>query len=135
MCDCNFIGSFICYGWQQNLYSLFWLERTVFLSLKIWNWYIILAVQCEWWSESSLWIVYILIHFINAGALCWGWWSYYQKSSSVLIQPLALNSLEVMQLHLLPLWSTDLRWVRIFPLTVAQVQNWRDMGLVNSVRH
>lgn len=34
MCDCNFIETFICYGWQQNPCSLFWLEGTVFLSPK-----------------------------------------------------------------------------------------------------
>ena len=44
---------------------------------------------------------------------------------SAFILLLMLNYLEAVYLHLLPLWSADLHWVRIFPLMVAQAQNWR----------
>ena len=48
------------------------------------------------------------------------------------IAPLVLNCLQATQLHLLPLWSTDLHWVRIFPLMVSRVQNWRDIDSSSS---
>lgn len=35
-------------------------------------------------------------------------------------------------LHLLPLWNTDLHWMRVFPLMVAWVKNRRDIGSSSS---